>query len=96
MARVKPESLQLSRASAWAICDAFVRVADPSPFVAPLTPCEFQILHLLADGLTNQEIAQELILSIGSVKTHVHRICGKLGTNNRTQAVAQARRYGLL
>jgi ATP/maltotriose-dependent transcriptional regulator MalT len=45
----------------------------------------------MAAGLSNLEIANRLVVSPGTVKTHVHHICGKLGVVNRTQAVVKAR-----
>ncbi len=45
----------------------------------------------MAAGLSNREIAARLVVSLGTIKTHVHHICGKMGVTNRTQAVVQAR-----
>jgi ATP/maltotriose-dependent transcriptional regulator MalT len=53
-------------------------------------------LCLLAQGQTNQEIAQSLVLSALTVKTHVQRIIGKLGVSDRTQAAVRAAELGLL
>jgi LuxR family maltose regulon positive regulatory protein len=64
--------------------------------VEPLTPRELEVLRLLAKGLSNQEIARELIIEVGTVKRHVNSICGKLGVSGRLQAVAHAREYDLL
>lgn len=50
----------------------------------------------MAEGLSNQQIAQHLVISTGTVKTHVKSIFRKLQTSSRTQAVAQARRFHLL
>ncbi len=61
-----------------------------------LTPRELDVLELMANGLSNAEIATQLILSIGTVKSYVHRINGKLDVKNRTQAIAEARKKGLL
>ena len=47
--------------------------------------------HLLADGKSNQEIADELVLALNTVKKHVANILGKLGVSNRTQAVMAAK-----
>ena len=64
--------------------------------VEPLTPRELEVLHLIAEGLTNQQIAEELIISVGTVKSYTNQIYGKLGVNSRTQAVARARAVGIL
>ena len=54
------------------------------------------MLLLVAKGLSNQQIADRLVISIRTVKKHVENIHGKLGVQNRTQAVARARELGLL
>ena len=54
------------------------------------------VLKFLALGLTNPEIAEELVLSIGTVKSHTGNIYSKLGVRNRTEAVARARELSLL
>jgi LuxR family maltose regulon positive regulatory protein len=68
-----------------------------SPFDAdPLTEREVEVLRLVADGKSNPAIADELFLSVGTVKRHVHNIYGKLGTVNRIEAVTRARTLGYL
>ena len=62
----------------------------------PLTDRELQVLALLAAGISNQQIASELVVALETVKKHVSHILGKLGAANRTQAVARARALGLL
>lgn len=62
----------------------------PQPLVESLTERELEILHLIAAGLTNKEIAGELVISPGTVKVHTAPIYGKLEVNNRTQAVTKA------
>jgi LuxR family maltose regulon positive regulatory protein len=62
----------------------------------PLSQRELQVLQLIAQGASNQEIAQELALAIDTVKRHVSHIFSKLGVNNRVQAVKQARNLSLL
>jgi DNA-binding NarL/FixJ family response regulator len=54
------------------------------------------VLRLVALGRSNRQIAAELYLALGTVKAHVHAICGKLGAQNRVEAVARARDDGLL
>jgi LuxR family maltose regulon positive regulatory protein len=66
------------------------------PLIEPLSERELEVLRLMAEGLSNQEIAAQLFISVGTVKTHVHNICGKLAVGSRTQAAAQARQLGLL
>jgi predicted ATPase/DNA-binding CsgD family transcriptional regulator len=65
------------------------------PIVEPLSARELEILHLIAEGLSNREIAQKLFLSLETIKWHNRQIYSKLGVNNRTQAVARAREFGL-
>jgi LuxR family maltose regulon positive regulatory protein len=68
----------------------------PSPLIEPLTPQEQRILRLLAEGASNQEIANQLVISLGTVKKHMTNLLGKLEATNRTQALVRAREYGLL
>jgi len=67
-----------------------------SGYIEPLSEREIEVLQLVAEGLTNPEIAARLILSVYTVKTHARNIYGKLGVNNRTQAVTKARILGIL
>jgi two-component system, NarL family, response regulator LiaR len=60
-----------------------------------LTERELEILRLVAGGKTNQQMAQDLFLSVGTVKSHVHRVISKLGVSDRTQAAVLAIRLGL-
>ena len=62
----------------------------------PLTPRELDVLSLLADGLTNPQIAERLFITTGTVKGHVNKILQKLAVANRQQAVGQARALHLL
>jgi LuxR family maltose regulon positive regulatory protein len=64
--------------------------------IEPLSERELEVLRLVADGLSNQEIADALILTVGTVKAHVHNIYGKLSVRGRTQAIALARELHLL
>jgi LuxR family maltose regulon positive regulatory protein len=64
--------------------------------VEPLTQRELEVLHLMALGKTNQEIARQLIVSPGTVKAHTASIYRKLDVANRTEAVARARQLGIL
>jgi LuxR family transcriptional regulator, maltose regulon positive regulatory protein len=64
--------------------------------VEPLSDRELEVLQLLATGRSNQQIAEELVVALDTVKKHVSRILDKLGVANRTQAVARARELQLL
>ena len=57
---------------------------------------EREVLELLATGASNQQIADQLVVTVRTVKKHASNIFGKLGASNRTQAVARARDLGLL
>lgn len=61
-----------------------------------LSERELEVLRLLAQGATNQEIAERLVITVGTVKSHINHILGKLDAHNRTAAVARARTLGLL
>jgi predicted ATPase/DNA-binding CsgD family transcriptional regulator len=65
------------------------------PVIAALTEREMEILRLVADGLSNREIAQDLVITLGTVKWYARQIYNKLGVHSRTQAVARAREMGL-
>jgi LuxR family maltose regulon positive regulatory protein len=67
-----------------------------SGYIEPLSEREIEVLQLISEGLTNPEIAARLILSLYTVKTHTRNIYGKLGVNNRTQAVSKAMALGIL
>jgi len=62
----------------------------------PLTPRELEVLRLLAQGLTNRQISQELVVSAATVKVHIEHIISKLRVSNRTQAAVRASQLGLL
>src|SRR5262249_5912839 len=66
------------------------------PLLEPLSEREQQVLELMARGASNLNIAQELVITIDTVKRHVSHIFAKLGAQNRVQAVRQARELGLL
>jgi LuxR family maltose regulon positive regulatory protein len=70
--------------------------AQISNLVEPLTGRELEILHLVTAGLSNAAIAAQLVISVGTVKSHLKHIYGKLAVQSRTQAVARARELGLL
>ncbi len=71
----------------------------PTPaveLVEPLSAREMEVLQMIASGATNQTIAERFVITVGTVKSHVHHIFGKLDARNRTEAVAQAKRLGLI
>ncbi|MGD8624706.1 MAG: LuxR C-terminal-related transcriptional regulator [Anaerolineae bacterium] len=67
-----------------------------SELIEPLSEREIEVLQLVAEGLTNREIATRLYLALNTIKAHTRNIYGKLGVGNRTQAVARARALGIL
>jgi LuxR family maltose regulon positive regulatory protein len=72
------------------------QLAGVAGLVEPLSDRELEVLGLLAAGRSNQQIANELVVVLDTVKKHVGHILDKLGAANRTQAVARARALGLL
>jgi LuxR family maltose regulon positive regulatory protein len=62
----------------------------------PISERELEVLHLIAAGLSNREIAEKLFISLNTVKTHTKNINSKLNVNSRTQAVARAKEIGIL
>ena len=72
------------------------RTEHPGSLVEPLTERERHVLRLLVAGLSNSAMARELVVTVGTVKSHVNHIYGKLGVNSRTQAIARAHTLHLL
>jgi LuxR family transcriptional regulator, maltose regulon positive regulatory protein len=70
--------------------------ASKDSLIESLTEREQEVLALVCEGLSNQEIARKLTLSVGTVKTHIHNIFGKLGVSSRPQAIAKATKLGLM
>ena len=69
---------------------------QPVAEVDPLSPRELELLRLVAQGLSNQEIGERLFLALDTVKGHNRRIFAKLQVQRRTEAVARARELGLI
>jgi DNA-binding NarL/FixJ family response regulator len=84
----------LSRVAAAGFNDS--RPENQSPLLEVLTEREREILQEMAYGLRNDQIAQKLIISEGTVKSHVHRILQKFGCEDRTQVVVIALRNGMV
>ena len=80
------------------ILSTFKMAAPPKieGLMDPISEREIEVLHLIAAGLSNREIAEKLFISLNTVKTHTKNINSKLDVNNRTRAVARAKELGLL
>ena len=75
---------------------ATARELMPAADAAPLTPREREIAVLLAQGLTNRQIAEALVISEGTARIHAEHVLGKLALHSRVQVAAWAREHGLL
>jgi len=76
--------------------DALAPDMPDGTFEIPLTSRERAVLRLLAAGFSNQQIADQLIIAVSTVKWYLRLIYDKLGATNRTQAVARARAHGII
>ncbi len=100
--RVRPEALEpSSEASSPASLTAngssdVAPGGTLEPLVEPLSERELEVLTLLASGRSNKEIAKDLFVSVGTVKTHTNNIYRKLGVRNRAEALARSRSLKLL
>jgi LuxR family maltose regulon positive regulatory protein len=75
---------------------SFPSVSAQSSLVEPLSERELEVLRLLAAGLSNPEIAQELYIAVSTVRSHAKSIYGKLNVHGRWEAVQRAQELGLL
>ena len=75
---------------------AEIAEAGLKSMVEPLSERELEVLQLVTEGMSNREIAEELYISTGTAKTHVHNLCGKLGVRNRTEAAMRAKELMLV
>ena len=71
-------------------------LSPSQPLIEPLSQRELEVLRLIAQGLTNDEIGKRLFLALDTVKGHNRRIYDKLQVQRRTEAIARARELGLL
>ena len=69
---------------------------NSSQLIEPLTRREMDLLGLIADGLSNSEIANSLCVSVNTIKVHTRNLYGKLNVRSRTQALRRARELDLL
>jgi LuxR family maltose regulon positive regulatory protein len=76
--------------------DASGAASPPEGLLEPLTERELEVLQLVAAGKTNRQVATDLFVSVGTIKTHVNNVYRKLDAHSRTQAVSRARELGLL
>jgi len=75
---------------------SFTANGSPEPLAEPLSERELEVLTLLASGRPNREVARDLFVSVGTVKTHTNNIYRKLGVRNRAEALARARSLKLI
>ena len=93
--------MTLDQAVNYALHNIGLEVGHPgqvgrSPLANPLTTRELEILHLMAQGMSNRAIAERLFLAVGSVKWYGSQICNKLQAQNRVQAIVRARELNIL
>ncbi|MCB8975958.1 MAG: hypothetical protein H6657_00835 [Ardenticatenaceae bacterium] len=96
IAMMLPEVRAVAPAFVDAVLADFGQSTITMPLLEPLSERELEVLLLVADGRSNQEIADQLFVTLGTVKKHLNNTYGKLGVARRTEAVAQARALHLL
>jgi LuxR family maltose regulon positive regulatory protein len=92
----RPRATQETTAVAKITAAQLGRSLGQTPLVEPLTDREQQILRLLTSHLTTTEMAEELFLSVNTVRTHIKHVYAKLDVHSRTEAVVRAQELGLL
>jgi LuxR family maltose regulon positive regulatory protein len=92
----RPEYVTILLAAGAGNSLAAAPAAGAVPLVESLSPRELEILRLVAGGATNRDVADALVITVGTVKSHLNRIMGKLGARNRVEAVAKAQALGLV
>jgi WD40 repeat protein/DNA-binding CsgD family transcriptional regulator len=91
------DALALARALRKALAIAPAAKIEPvAPLIEPLTDRELDVLRLMAQGLSNREIAEQLVIALSTVKWYVRQIYGKLGVSKRRQALVAAQHLNLL
>ena len=76
--------------------EAFDKTAEAAMLKIGITPRELEVLQLMTLGHSNQEIADQLFVSLNTVKTHISNLLSKLDADRRTQAIQKAKTLGLL
>lgn len=87
---------EFSRLAAGPVSSSPVSAPPVDPLIQPLTERELDVLHALAHGLSNREIADKLVITEGTVKNHVSNLLAKLDVRDRTQAVLKAQALRLI
>ncbi|MBK8900465.1 MAG: hypothetical protein IPM53_04720 [Anaerolineaceae bacterium] len=96
IAALLPRVRQVAPAFVDAVLADFGQGSVAQPLLEPLSEREVEVMRLVADGRSNREIADQLFVTVGTVKKHLNNVYSKLGVARRTEAVAQVRELGLL
>jgi DNA-binding NarL/FixJ family response regulator len=94
--QTEPADLQQSTSAPPAGKPSYLAQEMDRPLAEALSPRELEVLKLIVDGLSNQDIADKLFISLATAKTHVRNILNKLAVDDRTQAAVHAMRRGLV